>query len=441
MIVEGDRLVLVMELVEGGDLDTYRRSAGGTLSRGEALGLTAQICDALAAAHAAGIVHRDLKPANVLLDAGQVRLADFGIARIAGESSATTTGMVVGTAGFLAPEVIRGEAPSAACDVYAVGVTLYELLAGMQPFTGQIAAVMHSHLETPPARPGGLPDRLWALISVCLSKDPAARPDAAALARALRDPALRRDPAPRSETSPAAASPPDLTYVPGLAPATESARRPAVAAASGHVPVVAAREAGDIGGAARPGSGRARTRTPWVAAVAFALVFAGIAAGVTYIATSGSPHGKSSPPSPVAAASGSRVAALAGATGRAPSHRAVPSHRAAHGRTATRPSVRPTPSAHASTPAATSSAPSGTPPAAGPYGPNLVADGSFGEPTLSAWNHQVWNTILVSVGRNGGNAAQMTADPTAGLSQIVTGLKPGTLYQLTTWLSSARPVS
>jgi len=53
----------------------------------------------------------------------------------------------------------------------------------------------------------------------------------------------------------------------------------------------------------------------------------------------------------------------------------------------------------------------------------------------------VWNTILVSVGRNGGNAAQMTADPTAGLSQIVAGLNPGTLYQLTTWLSSARPVS
>jgi len=122
MIVEGDCLALVMDLIDGGDLDAYRRTCGGTLAPGEALGLTAQICDALAAAHAAGIVHRDLKPANVLLDAGQVRLADFGIARIAGESPATTAGMVSGTVAFMAPEVISGGAPTAACDVYAAGI-------------------------------------------------------------------------------------------------------------------------------------------------------------------------------------------------------------------------------------------------------------------------------------------------------------------------------
>ena len=127
MIVEGDCLALVMDLVDGGDLSTYRRNSGGTLPLRDALELTAQICDALAAAHAAGIVHRDLKPANVLLDAGQVRLADFGIARIVGESPATTTGMVIGTIGFMAPEVIKGEEPTSACDVYAVGITLYEL--------------------------------------------------------------------------------------------------------------------------------------------------------------------------------------------------------------------------------------------------------------------------------------------------------------------------
>ncbi len=216
MIVEGDFLVLVMDLMDGGDLNAYRRYCGGSLSLGEALGLTAQICDALAAAHASGIVHRDLKPANVLLDAGQVRLADFGIARIVGES-ATTTGSVIGTIGFMAPEVINGEAPTAACDVYAAGITLHELLAGVQPFTGQAAAVIHGHLETVPSQPARVPDSVWVLISACLSKDPAARPSAAALARALRDPALLREPTPRSQAALSSNSPDD-----GLAQAPRS---------------------------------------------------------------------------------------------------------------------------------------------------------------------------------------------------------------------------
>jgi Protein kinase domain len=187
MIVEGEHLALVMDLVAGGDLAAYRRSAGGRLAPGEASELTAQICDGLAAAHAAGIVHRDLKPANVLLDGGRVKLADFGIARVAGETMLTTSGLVMGTAAYLAPEVINDQQPSAACDVYAVGVTLYELLAGEPPFTGHVAAIMHGHLATTPARPSGVPDRLWELIAACLSKDPEARPSAATLASAFRN--------------------------------------------------------------------------------------------------------------------------------------------------------------------------------------------------------------------------------------------------------------
>jgi len=114
MIVEGDQLALVMDLVEGGDLNVHRQRSGGRLPWLETVRIGAQICDGLDAAHQAGIIHRDLKPANVLLAGGQVRLADFGIARIVGDQSATTTGTVLGTAHYLAPEMLTGGQPSAA---------------------------------------------------------------------------------------------------------------------------------------------------------------------------------------------------------------------------------------------------------------------------------------------------------------------------------------
>ena len=191
MVVEGEQLALVMDLVEGGDLGEHLRARGGTLPTGEAAELIAQVGDALAAAHQAKIVHRDLKPANVLMDRGQVRLGDFGIARIADEAAITTAGIMVGTAAYLAPEVIRGQEPGPAGDVYAAGITLYELLSGHPPFRGQVAAVMHDHLHTTPDRPPGIPGPLWELILACLGKDPSRRPSATAMAQALRDPAFR----------------------------------------------------------------------------------------------------------------------------------------------------------------------------------------------------------------------------------------------------------
>jgi serine/threonine-protein kinase len=186
MIVEGDRLALVMELISGGDLAGYRRQRGGTLAAKEASELMAQVSAALAAAHAAGIVHRDLKPANILLDAGEVRLTDFGIAQVTGEPTLTTQGVFLGTLHYLAPEVIQGGGATPACDVYAVGVTLYELLAGHVPFSGQAAAVMYAHLHTAPERPDGIPDASWQLVSACLDKVPAGRPGAAEVEQALR---------------------------------------------------------------------------------------------------------------------------------------------------------------------------------------------------------------------------------------------------------------
>jgi serine/threonine protein kinase, bacterial len=191
MIVEGDRLALVMDLVSGRDLHGHREQAGGTLTPAEATWLTAQMCDALGTAHASGIVHRDIKPANVLLEYGDrdspVRLADFGIARITQSTGLTSTDVVIGTAAYLAPEIITGRQPEPSTDIYAVGITLYELLTGRPPFpVGHPAAVIHHHLNTVAPRLPGIPDVLWPLIEACLAKDPGTRPTAPWLAQALR---------------------------------------------------------------------------------------------------------------------------------------------------------------------------------------------------------------------------------------------------------------
>jgi serine/threonine-protein kinase len=201
MIVEGDQLALVMDLVAGGDVDRLRKARGGLLAPAEAAALAAQIGDGLAAAHAAGIVHRDVKPANALLDGDRVLLADFGIALLAGHPRVTTEGHVLGTAAYLAPEVISGQEPGPAGDVYALGVTVYELLAGQPPFTGNTAAILQSHVTAAPPRAPGIPDRLWEVIGACLAKDPAARPSATQAAAALHAfAAAPGDPAPAQQS-------------------------------------------------------------------------------------------------------------------------------------------------------------------------------------------------------------------------------------------------
>ena len=231
MVVEGDQLALVMDLVTGGDLDGLRKARGGRLAPVEAAALAAQIGDGLAAAHAAGIVHRDVKPANALLNNDRVVLADFGIALLAGQPRVTTEGRVLGTASYMAPEVISGQEPGPAADVYALGVTLYELLVGQPPFTGNTAAVLHAHGTAAPPYAPGLPAALWQVISGCLAKDPAARPPASAVAAALHEFAAAPTPLPAfagassGSTSvlqpPGGTQPPDLTQPPGWAPAAD----------------------------------------------------------------------------------------------------------------------------------------------------------------------------------------------------------------------------
>ncbi|MFE7469012.1 serine/threonine-protein kinase [Streptomyces sp. NPDC057499] len=190
LVVEGDLLALVMDLVDGPDLHRYLRENGPLTPVAAAL-LTAQIADALAASHADGVVHRDLKPANVLLDesGGQMRpmLTDFGIARLADSPGLTRTHEFVGTPAYVAPESAEGRPQTSAVDIYGAGILLYELVTGRPPFAGGTALeVLHRHLSEEPVRPGNVPAPLWTVIERCLSKDPDRRPSAENLARGLR---------------------------------------------------------------------------------------------------------------------------------------------------------------------------------------------------------------------------------------------------------------
>ncbi|MEV8566565.1 serine/threonine-protein kinase [Streptomyces sp. NPDC051322] len=191
LVVEGDLLALVMDLVDGPDLHRYLRENGPFSPMAAAL-LTAQVADALAASHADGVVHRDLKPANVLVkqDAdGQMHpmLTDFGIARLADSPGLTRTHEFVGTPAYVAPESAEGRPQTSAVDIYGAGILLYELVTGRPPFAGGTALeVLQRHLSEEPRRPTTVPDALWTVIERCLSKDPDRRPSAENLARGLR---------------------------------------------------------------------------------------------------------------------------------------------------------------------------------------------------------------------------------------------------------------
>ncbi|MFJ2636422.1 serine/threonine-protein kinase [Streptomyces sp. NPDC087422] len=195
LVVEGDLLALVMDLIDGPDLHRYLRENGPFSPVGAAL-LTAAVADALAASHADGVVHRDLKPANVLLatvtgEDGNPQmhpmLTDFGIARLADSPGLTRTHEFVGTPAYIAPESAQGRPQTSAVDVYGAGILLYELVTGRPPFRGDSAIeVLQAHLNQEPRRPTTVPEPLWTVIERCLRKEPGQRPSAENLARALR---------------------------------------------------------------------------------------------------------------------------------------------------------------------------------------------------------------------------------------------------------------
>jgi eukaryotic-like serine/threonine-protein kinase len=175
---------LTMEFFEGEELCTYleRRK---TLKIQEVVAIVHQICEGLRAAHKEGVIHRDLKPQNILIDAnGQIRILDFGLARGFEVSGVTHTGLAVGTPDYMAPEQAQGAPATVRSDIYAVGLTFYELLLGEMPFKGEtaMARLVQRTIQRPPSPKSireEIPQHLDNIVMRCLAIDPAERYESA----------------------------------------------------------------------------------------------------------------------------------------------------------------------------------------------------------------------------------------------------------------------
>ncbi|QFY12453.1 protein kinase [Nonomuraea phyllanthi] len=187
--LDGSRPYLVTRYVQGRPLSAVPVPVAD-LRR-----LAAGLADALLAMHEAGVVHRDLKPANVMMAEGEPVVIDFGIASALDSLSVTASGAVVGTPGYLAPEVLEGKAAGTEADVFAFGATLAYATTGRQPYgQGPASAVAYRVVHHPPDL-DGVPEWLAPLLRECLATDPSARPTAAQLcARLGVEPALRVPP-------------------------------------------------------------------------------------------------------------------------------------------------------------------------------------------------------------------------------------------------------
>jgi tRNA A-37 threonylcarbamoyl transferase component Bud32/TolB-like protein len=166
---------IVMALYEGGTL--REKIDGGSMTTDEAVAIASQIASGLARAHEKGIVHRDIKPQNILLTRdGEVKIIDFGLAKLAGRTKLTRDGSTLGTAAYMSPEQARGEEVDHRSDIFSIGTILYEMLAGETPFKGEHEAAMlygivHEEPVAVSGRCKGLPAELCDVIEKALKKD------------------------------------------------------------------------------------------------------------------------------------------------------------------------------------------------------------------------------------------------------------------------------
>ncbi|MFN2167447.1 MAG: protein kinase domain-containing protein, partial [Anaerolineae bacterium] len=222
-----------MELVRGLTLGDWLRTRPAVVTQEELelrLRMFETMCEAVSYAHQRGVIHRDVKPANVMLDEkGQAILTDFGIAKIVGGTQHTASGVMLGTARYVSPEQVQGRAVSGQSDIYSLGATLFEMLAGRPPYQGDsVISVLMAHVNEPlpdlnQIRPGLAPG-LSALISKAMAKEPGARfRTAGEMAQALRA-TVSGKPMPGVVDTGAATA-----YLGGSQPAAPGVSRPAAA--------------------------------------------------------------------------------------------------------------------------------------------------------------------------------------------------------------------
>jgi serine/threonine protein kinase len=230
------QILMVMEYLDGQSLDRLLRA--GRLTHLHIIDLLRPVLSALDYAHKRGIVHRDIKPSNVMITAaGEVKLMDFGIAKLSADRQLTSTGTTLGSVYYMSPEQIQGaEHVDARSDIYSIGVMLYEMATGQKPFDASSEfSLMSAHLNQDPRPPiqidSSIPPMLNQVILTALAKDPAQRfQSAAAMGNALAS--VRSQLAPQ-EAAPSAAAPTPASTAPGApsGPASGASVPPAPAKA------------------------------------------------------------------------------------------------------------------------------------------------------------------------------------------------------------------
>ncbi len=276
---------IVMERLPG--ISLADEVAGGRLGETRACSLVLEVLSALDAAHHLGVIHRDIKPGNILLDPlTHAKVADFGIAKIAEEGDQTTTGMMFGTASYLAPERLAGDPATPATDLYAVGVLLFELLAGHAPFRGDtplaVVQAISRGVQVPLAdvRPD-LSPAVVAVVERAMRPDPDARFASAsemiaALAAATRVASAANEPTVRIPANMEIASDDTLLLTAAMTPAAPERVAPASEATDAGISIDAAGEPTVAAPASTSRATRSMRRTAWAIAIATAVVIVAV---------------------------------------------------------------------------------------------------------------------------------------------------------------------